>query len=54
MSYKITQAIVLTVGCVSIGWLMKLDSPILALLMGIWTLALLEKNRRDHKKEVVE
>lgn len=54
MSYIITQAIILGVGCVTIGWLMKLDSPVLALLMGIWTLILLEKNRRDQKKEAVE
>lgn len=50
MSYIITQAIVLVVGYVTISCLMKLDSPWLALLMGIWTLALLEINRIKHQK----
>ena len=51
-SYIATQAIILALGCIFIGYLMKLNSPILALLMGMWIIILLEINRRDYVKEV--
>jgi len=54
MDIIITQGLIMIIGCVSIGWLMALHSPLIAALVAIWTVVLLEKNRRDHVKEMLK
>lgn len=50
MSIRLKQIVVFVVGFVMVIWLLSLNSPGLAFLMLVWTIVLLEWNRRDLMK----